>query len=71
MTDEQYQALHAKQMYDKLHPMNDDQDDDHLLQTKIQFVSDDEWRYISAKNERMKKAAKNMSDEIEDDHLVD
>jgi hypothetical protein len=73
MTDDQYAAFHAKQVYDKLHPMNDDQDDDHLVQTetKIQFVSDDEWQYIAAKNDHMKKAAKNMPDDIEDDHLVD
>ena len=34
-------------------------------------MTDDEWQYIAAKNDHLKKAAKNMPDDIEDDHLVD
>jgi len=42
-------------MYEKLNPMSDDIEEDHMLQTKIQFVTDDEWQYIAAKNAKMGK----------------
>ena len=47
ITDEQYQALHAKKVWERDHPMADEIDDDHLLQTQIQFINDAQWQYIS------------------------
>ena len=49
ITDEQYAEQHAHALYEKANPMNDDIEDDHLIQTdtKIQFVTDAQWKYIS------------------------
>ena len=49
ITDEQYAEQHAHALYEKANPMNDDIEDDHMIQTdtKIQFVTDAQWKYIS------------------------
>ena len=49
ITDEQYQALHAKKVYERDHPMADDIDDDHLIQLqRSEFMTDEQYGRIHA-----------------------
>jgi len=69
MTDEQYQVLHAKALFEKENPMADFEEDDHLVQLgRNDFMTDEQYGAIHA--QKMWEKEHPMADEEAEDHLI-